>query len=131
MDERLKKWVDDNKLVISESKMNDSDIIIIEGVGKFLYIHAFDGNIIDEDFGLVMSDEEFDLCDKKEVDFILFEFGTKFYYTPLKEDRSKYNEIIYKPEFYDFKYLGKCSEEEILPFVHLGVHDEYEMLNGS
>ena len=131
MDERLKKWVDDNKLVISESKINDSDIIIIEGVGKFLYIHAFDGNIIDEDFGLVMSDEEFDLCDKKEVDFILFEFGTKFYYTPLKEDRSKYNEIIYKPEFNDFKYLGKCSEEEILPFIHLGVHDEYEMLNGS
>ena len=131
MDERLKKWVDDNKLVISESKINDSDIIIIEGVGKFLYIHAFDGNIIDEDFGLVMSDEEFDLCDEKEVDFILFEFGTKFYYTPLKEDRSKYNEIIYKPEFNDFKYLGKCSEEEILPFIHLGVHDEYEMLNGS
>jgi len=131
MTEQLERWISENKLVISESSQGDSDIIIIDGVGKFLYIHSFDGDIIDEDFGLVMSDEEFDICDNKQVDFILFEFGGKFYYTPLKEDRSKYNEIIYKPEFNDFKYLGKCAEEEIMPFVHLGVHDEYEMMNGS
>lgn len=131
MTKNLERWINENKLVISESSQGDSDIIIIDGVGKFLYIHSFDGNIIDEDFGLVMSDEEFDICDNKQVDFILFEFGKKFYYTPLKEDRSKYNEIIYKPEFNDFKYLGKCAEEEIMPFVHLGVHDEYEMMNGS
>ena len=131
MTEQLERWISENKLVISESSQDDSDIIIIDGVGKFLYIHSFDGNVIDEDFGLVMSDEEFDICDAKQVDFILFEFGGKFYYTPLKEDRSKYNEIIYKPEFNDFKYLGKCAEEEIMPFVHLGVHDEYEMMNGS
>lgn len=131
MTEQLERWISENKLVISESSQGDSDIIIIDGVGKFLYIHSFDGDIIDEDFGLVMSDEEFDICDNKQVDFILFEFGGKFYYTSLKEDRSKYNEIIYKPEFNDFKYLGKCAEEEIMPFVHLGVHDEYEMMNGS
>lgn len=131
MTEQLERWISENKLIISESSQGDSDIIIIDGVGKFLYIHSFDGNIIDEDFGLVMSDEEFDICDNKQVDFILFEFGGKFYYTPLKEDRSKYNEIIYKPEFNDFKYLGKCAEGEIMPFVHLGVHDEYEMMNGS
>lgn len=129
--ENLLNWVEENKMIISESTQGDSDIISIDGVGKFLFIHPFDGNIIDEDMGLVMTDEEFNICDEKQVDYILFEFGGKFYYTPLKQDRSKYNEIIYKPEFNDFKYLGKCAEEEVIPFVHLGVHDEYEMMNGS
>lgn len=129
--ENLKKWVEENKLMISESTIGDSDIVIIDGVGKFLYIKPFDGYIIDEEMGLVMSDEEFNLCDEKRVDYILFEFGKQFYYTPLNQDRSKYNEIIYKPEFNDFKYLGKCAEEEIMPFVNLGVHEEYELMNGS
>lgn len=131
IDEKLDKWIKDNKMVASDSKINDSDVIIIEDVGKFLYLHPFDGNVIDEDFAFSMSDEEFTICDEKQVDYILFCFGGKFYYSSLKEDRNKYNEIIYKPEFNDFKYLGRCSEEEIMPFVHLGVHDEYEVMNGS
>ena len=131
IDEKLDKWIKDNKMIASDSKINDSDVIIIEDVGKFLYIHPFDGNVIDEDFAFSMSDEEFTICDEKQVDYILFCFGGKFYYSSLKEDRNKYNEIIYKPEFNDFKYLGRCSEEEIMPFVHLGVHDEYEVMNGS
>ena len=131
IDERLSKWIAENKLIVSESTKGDSDIVNIENVGKFLYIHAFDGNIIDEDFGLVMSDKEFDICENKEVDYILFEFGTKFYYTPLNEAKNKYNEKIYKPEFNDFKYLGACAEDKVLDFVHLGVHDEYEIMNGS
>lgn len=131
IDEKLDKWIKDNKMIASDSKINDSDVIIIEDVGKFLYLHPFDGNVIDEDFAFSMSDEEFTICDEKQVDYILFCFGGKFYYSSLKEDRNKYNEIIYKPEFNDFKYLGRCSEEEIMPFVHLGVHDEYEVMNGS
>ena len=131
IDEKLDKWIKDNKMIASDSTIGDSDVIVIEGVGKFLYLHPFDGNIIDEDFAFIMSDEEFTMCDEKQIDYILFSFGGKFYYSELKEDRNKYNEIIYKPEFNDFKYLGCCSEEEILPFVHLGVHDEYEMMNGS
>ena len=59
MTESLERWVNENKLVISESTMDGSDIIKIEGVGDFLYIHSFDGDIIDEDFGLVLTDEEF------------------------------------------------------------------------
>lgn len=131
IDEKLDKWIKDNKMIASDSKINDSDVIIIEDVGKFLYLHPFDGNVIDEDFAFSMSDEEFTICDEKQVDYILFCFGGKFYYSSLKEDRNKYSEIIYKPEFNDFKYLGRCSEEEIMPFVHLGVHDEYEVMNGS
>lgn len=131
MTNSLKEWIDKNKLVVSELKLGDSDTISIDSFGKFLYIHPLDGKIIDEDFSFILSDDEFDILDKKQVDYILFEFGEKFYFSGLKQGKNKYNELIYKPEFNDFKYLGKTSEPFIMDFVHLGVHDEYEMLNGS
>lgn len=133
MTKSLSEWIENNKLSVSESKINDSDIVSIEGVGTFLYVHPFDGKIIDEDFAFILSDEEFDLLDEKKVNYILFEFGKKFYYSSLKQSKNRYNEIIYKPEFNDFKYLGTTKEttEDTFPFVHLGVHSEYEMLNGS
>ena len=80
MTESLQKWIEENHLVISESSLNGSDIISIEGMGTFLYLHPFDGKIIDEDFGFILSDEEFDMLDEVKVNFILFEFGQKFYY---------------------------------------------------
>lgn len=131
MTESLEKWIEENKMVISESEEAGLDIITIEGAGKFLYIKPVDGKVIDEDFAFILSDEEYDCLDDKKVDFILFEFGTKFYYSELKQDKSKYNDLIYKPQFKDFKYLGSCSEEKVFDFVHLGVHTEYELMNGS
>ena len=131
MTESFSNWIRENKITVSESKIDDSDIVSIEGVGKFLYLHPFEGKIIDEDFAFILSDEEFDLLDEKKVDFILFEFGQKFYYSTLQQTKNRYNEIIYKPEFNDFKYLGKTSEPFVTDFVHLGVHSEYEILNGS
>ena len=131
-EERLSAWLQENKMQITgQETINNTDIITIDGVGKFLFIHPFNGKVIDEDFGLLLSDEEYDLVEDKGVDYILFEFGGKFYYTPLQQDKNAYGEIIYKPQFNDFKYLGKTSEPETIDFVHLGVHSEYEILNGS
>ena len=131
MTDALNNWVKENGLIISESNYEGSDIIEIEGVGKFLYLKPFDGKIIDEDFSFILSEEEFDILDEGIVNFILFEFGGKFYYSSLIKDKNRYNEDIYKPEFNDFKYLGVSSENPALDFVHLGVHTEYEMMNGS
>lgn len=131
MTKELKDWVEKNKLMVSELSSDGSDIIQIDGVGKFLYLQPFEGKVINSDFAFELSDEDFDIVEKKEVDYILFEFGTLFYYSGLKRDRNRYNEVIYKPEFNDFKYLGKCAEPAVLDFVHLGVHSEYEILNGS
>lgn len=131
MTQQLQNWITENRLVMSESEIDGSDIITIEGVGTFLYIQAADGKIIDEDFSFILSDDEFDLLDEKKVNYILFEFGGKFYYSGLKQEKNRYNELIYKPEFNDFKYLGTSSEPSVIDFAHLGVHTEYEMLNGS
>lgn len=132
MTESLRNWLEENKMSISESTMGGSDIISIDGLeGQGLYLHPFDGKIIDEDFSFILSDEEFDIIDEKKANWILFEFGGKFYYSGIKEDRNRYNEIIFKPEFNDFKYLGKTTEPKVIDFVHLGVHSEYDMMNGS
>lgn len=132
MTESLQKWLKDNRLSISESSLDGSDILSIDGLnGEGLYLHPFDGKVIDEDFGFILSDNEFDLVDEGKVQWILFEFGTKFYYSSIKRDRNRYNEIIFKPEFNDFKYLGSSTEPDILDFAHLGVHSEYEIMNGS
>ena len=105
MTQQLQNWITENRLVVSESEIDGSDIITIDGVGTFLYIQAADGKIIDEDFSFILSDDEFDLLDEKKVNYILFEFGGKFYYSGLKQEKNRYNELIYKPEFNDFKYL--------------------------
>lgn len=131
MTESLSKWLEDNKMTVSESELHGSDIVSIEGMGTFLYLHPFDGKIIDEDFAFILSDEEFDILDEKKVNFILFEFGTKFYYSGIKKNKNRYNELVFKPEFNDFKYLGETSEPFVMEFAHLGVHSEYEMMNGS
>ena len=131
MTKDLENWVTNNHLMISESISDGSDIVIVDDK-RYLYLHSTDGKIIDEDFAFILSDDEFDLIEQKKVDFVLFEFGKCFFYSELKQEKNKYNEPIYKPRFNDFKYLGKSSEDTILPeFVHLGVHSEYEVLNGS
>lgn len=135
MTENLEKWCSVNHLQVVESEpLSDggSVLVYIKGDDEpYLYVKPFDGKIIDDDFAFILSDEEFDALDSGAVRRVLFEFGGKFYYSAAKKDRNKYNEAIYKPEFNDFKYLGACAEEEILPYAHLGVHTEYEMLNGS
>ena len=131
MTESLNNWLKENRLSVSESELNGSDIISVESIGDMLYLHPFENKVIDEDFAFILSDEEFDIIDEGRVKFILFEFGGKFYFSGLKKDRNRYNEIIYKPEFNDFKYFGESTEPKILDFVHLGVHSEYEMMNGS
>lgn len=132
MTESLQNWLKENRLSISESTLNGSDMISIDGLdGEGLYLHPFDGKVIDEDFGFILSDEEFNILDEGKAKWILFEFGTKFYYSGIKKDHNRYNEIIFKPEFNDFKYLGKTTEPQVIDFVHLGVHSEYDMLNGS
>ena len=43
MTESLSKWLNENKMIVSESEFNGSDIITIEEVGTFLYLQPFDG----------------------------------------------------------------------------------------
>lgn len=90
------------------------------------------GKIIDERFSFAVTADEFDALYDGAVKYILFEFGGKFYYSNIKKDHLRLDKtVVFRPEFRDFKYLGTSTAEELVPFVHLGVHSEYEFLNGS
>lgn len=131
MTNSLRNWLQENKMAVVESEVGKSSVVEIDGWGSALYIRPKDGKIIDEEFAFILSDEESNILDSNSVQYILFEFGGKFYFSSLKRDRNKYNEVVFKPEFNDFKYIGKTSENKVVEFSHLGVHSEYELLNGS
>lgn len=133
MTDSLRRWAEDNYLAIEEKRDDELNIIAIEGVGDFLYLHPDDnGKIIDERFSFVVTAAEFDALYDGMVKYILFEFGGKFYYSNIKKDHLRLDKtVVFRPEFRDFKYLGTSTAEELVPFVHLGVHSEYEFLNGS
>ena len=95
MTDNLKKWIEENKLIVSESKTNGFDTIVIDDVGKFLFLKPNEeGKVIDGDFSFILSDEEFEILDNHKVDYILYEFGGRFYYSGIKSSKNKYNEII-------------------------------------
>lgn len=133
MTDSLRRWAEDNYLAIEEKRDDELNIIAIEGVGDFLYLHPDDnGKIIDERFSFAVTAAEFDALYDGVVKYILFEFGGKFYYSNIKKDHLRLDKtVVFRPEFRDFKYLGTSTAEELVPFVHLGVHSEYEFLNGS
>lgn len=133
MTDSLRRWAEDNYLAIEEKRDDELNIIAIEGVGDFLYLHPDDsGKIIDERFSFAVTADEFDALYDGAVKYILFEFGGKFYYSNIKKDHLRLDKtVVFRPEFRDFKYLGISTAEELVPFVHLGVHSEYEFLNGS
>ena len=58
MTQELKNWVEKNKLIVSELSSDGSDIIQIEGVGKFLYLQPIEGKVINSDFAFELSDED-------------------------------------------------------------------------
>lgn len=133
MTDALRRWADDNYLAIEEKRDDELNVISIEGVGDFLYLHPDDkGKIIDERFSFAVTADEFDALYDGVVKYILFEFGGKFYYSNIKKDHLRLDKtVVFRPEFRDFKYFGTSTAEELVPFVHLGVHSEYEFLNGS
>lgn len=110
-------------------QINDQVIEIAE-VGKFLLVQPktlllpedvlVDDAIFNSDFAIELSTKENEQAD--HVDFLLFQFGNKFYYT---------NDLV-PDEIKEFKYLGKPNLAFAADYTkHLGVHGGFELCNGS
>lgn len=123
-------WLTDHRISVSEERSGDVSVIISD-IGKMLFLEPKDGKIIDGDFSFIVSDAELDVLEKGSVRWILFEFGGKYYYSSLKRDKDRYGDTVFKPEFNDFKYIGNTTEPKITDYVHLGIHTEYDIMNGS
>jgi DNA polymerase-3 subunit alpha len=140
MNSRLQDWIDSNKLSVIEKKGN---VFSVEGFGDLFYlepmnIQSDDGKTVLENkiitplFTFAIDSEKvFDSLENGEYKYILFEFGKKFYYSPVKKSKDGMGNFGFVPEFNDFKNIGTINEDSIAEFVHLGVHSEYELMNGS
>ena len=93
----------------------------------FLLLEEKDGNVCDADYHFILNDYE-----KKSIksttlpiDAVVYKWGTKFCYTKVAVMDQPDNDNVK-----EFKYLGTTTlEVPNLPF--LGIHGQYEILNGS
>lgn len=121
----LYDWLELNKIRYS---IVDSDVVEIPGFGKAyfqdtqrssynsIFRKDMDGNLI---FNSLVRPEEL-LNDG--IEYIVFKFGDNFYYHNLNKEFTL--NIL--------KYVGERTElEHDIPFVNLGVHTPFELLNGS
>lgn len=121
----LYDWLELNKIRYS---VVDSDVVDIPGFGKAyfqdtqrssynsIFRKDMDGNLI---FNSLVRPEEL-LNDG--IEYIVFKFGDNFYYHNLNKEFTL--NIL--------KYVGERTElEHDIPFVNLGVHTPFELLNGS
>lgn len=121
----LYEWLEQNKIQYTQI---DAEVIDIPGFGKAyfqdtqrstynsIFRKDTDGNFI---FNSLVRPEEL-LNDG--IENIIFKFGDNFYYHNLNQD-FKLNIL---------KYVGERAKlQHDIPFVNLGVHTPFELLNGS
>ncbi len=120
--EELVKWLDANKI---SYKVIDSEVVEIEEFGK---IFLADLTGVQSIFRGTKEQLEFNLMENPKIlmeegiNYVAFPFGRNWYYFDLREE-FRFNLL---------KYIGKRWKCECkVPFVNLGVHTPYELLNGS
>lgn len=118
----LSQWLNANK--ISFSKIDD-EVVEIEEFGK-LFIADLSG--VTSIFKKDSENLRFNLMETPEVlmdegiYYVAFPFGNNWYYYDLREEF----------RFNILKYIGKRTPTKLqIPFVNLGIHTPYELLNGS
>lgn len=121
----LYNWLDDNKIQYS---IVDSDVVEIPEFGK-AYFQDTQRSTYNSIFRKDMSDNLiFNSMVRPEellndgIEYIVFKFGDNFYYHNVNKDFTL--NIL--------KYVGKRVEpKHNVPFVNLGVHTPFELLNSS
>ena len=123
MSNELSEWLDANKI---QYEIPDDEVVNVEGLGKMYYE---DTNLISSIFRTDLQNnvkfnatENIETLHDEEIFYIVFKFGDNWYYYDTRKE-FKFNIL---------KYIGtrkKCEHDQ--PFVNLGVHTPYELLNGS
>lgn len=117
--------------IVEEDQGFYDGIFQIPGFGHFVLHEGYHGvgQIFDEDFNLTMEPGFMPVVAQDEDDkdvlckYVAFEFGGEYFYSPADARPAQLNPL---------RHLGKAALELAhVPFVHLGVHGKYELLNGS
>ena len=129
--ENLTQWGTANNLKI---EFTDNDFLFTIGGKKFyLMTPNEEGLLINEQCNFTMEEEEMEAVDEAAPDYLAFKFGGRWYYcivnVMVDKDTDTY---FYAADFNDLKYFGEADLQITdVPFAHLGIHTEYELLNGS
>lgn len=111
----IQDWLDENLL---KADFLEDNILQIQD-SKYLVLEDKE-KILDENFNLVLTKKEQEKT--KQVDYLVFLFGNSYYYTSSQTS----------PTLTPFKYIGKANIEfNDIGFQHLGVHGQYELMNGT
>lgn len=118
----LMTWLDANRIAYRQI---DNEVIEIEEFGKMLLADLsgvtsiFKGEENNLRFNLMESPE---VLMEEAIFYVAFPFGRNWYYFDLREP-FRFNLL---------KYVGKRQPTRLeIPYVNLGVHTGYELLNGS
>ncbi len=118
----LVTWLNANKITFRQI---DNEVIEVEEFGKILLADlsgvasVFKGEENKVRFNLMESP---DILMQEEIYYVAFPFGRNWYYYDLRE----------KFCFNILKYIGKRQPSVWdIPYVNLGVHSSFELLNGS
>lgn len=120
--EELKQWLDNHDIQYTII----GDIVTIEGWGKAMFQNMKNREHL---FKLdINGNPIFDCAEVPQfltddgINYVIFKFGDKFYYTDLRED-FKLNVL---------KYVGIAKQpKKHFDYCNLGVHTGFELLNGS
>lgn len=123
MNQELPDWLDNHKI---DFQIIDEDVIEIVGFGKMYYEDTTLLKSIfrtDTDNNLKFNAmENIQILQEEGINHIVFKFGDNWYYYDTREE-FKFNIL---------KYIGKRKpSKHSQPFVNLGVHTPFELLNGS
>lgn len=115
-------WLEANRICFRQI---DNELIEIEDFGKMLLADLsgvrsiFKANDSGIRFNLMESP---DVLIQEDIYYVVFPFGDNFYYYDLREE-FRFNLL---------RYIGKRQlSQRDTPFVNLGVHTPFELLNGS
>lgn len=124
----LSQWLSDNNINYQELGFG---MIKIQGFGTM--IEAVQRS---QEYATTLNTEQKVMClslqpkhlhriCNDEVDYVIYSFGGKYYYTPSTH--------IMDAELNPLKYVGEYNDEQIPDFGRgfLGVHGRYEMMNGT
>lgn len=118
----LCQWLEEQRIAYRQI---DREVVEIEDFGRMFLADLTDVESIFRQHG---PEVEFNLMERPEVllaegiEYVAFPFGDNWYYYSLKEG-FRLNIL---------KYIGRRTPCKVqVPFVHLGVHTPYELLNAS
>ena len=117
-DELFEEWCNEHGIQVESFEINS--ILDFSGKQYLLLDSEKEELFLPEDFSINYSRREISILENNEVDFVIFRFGSYFYYS--RPDTIKLEIFLYQSSpKYDFQ----------LDIPYLGVHGEYELGNGS